>query len=353
MSPKRCRCQARLGFTLIELLVVIAIIAILISLLVPAVQRVREAAARAQCQNNLKQVGIAIHSFHNTYGHFPPATIRIPNPNHWRHSPTWWVFILPHVEQDNVYNKTTITSVPGVNQTFYFNDADAVNRAVYNKIVFSFMKCPMSPLPEWNKTSVEDPVAGTGYTAYEPSYTCILGSDNHPTTDTAAYRGPISGGGVMVLCETSRNATRMTHITDGTSNTIMVGEQSDWSDPLKTDPLDSDIRSSNTRGAFMGTSHTMVPAGPNSMVNCLSGGPLNNCQRCFNTTTIVWPLGKRDYQSPTMGSEGCGTPIQSVHSGGANLLFADARVVFLSVTINLTNFKNLADRNDGNIVQLP
>src|SRR5262245_39247903 len=105
------------GFTLIELLVVIAIIGVLVALLLPAVQKVREAAQRLKCQNNLKHIGIAIHNYEGVYKYFPPAATRVPDPNKFMHGPTWWVYTLPFVEQDNVYNKTVFQG-----QSFWFGD---------------------------------------------------------------------------------------------------------------------------------------------------------------------------------------------------------------------------------------
>src|SRR5262249_9984879 len=150
-------------------------------------------------------------------------------------------------------------SVGGSNVTFWFADTGAVNKAVYDSVVFPIMKCPASTLPDWNKINEAQ------YRAYEPSYTCILGSDRHPSTDTSAANGPVSDGGVLLLRVTAGEAIRMMSITDGTSNTIMVGEQSDWSNPLQSDPLYSDMRSSDSRGAFMGTSHVTQPKGPGSL----------------------------------------------------------------------------------------
>jgi len=252
-----------------------------------------------------------------------------------------------------VFNKTTFNPAT-VNATFWFADAGAVNKAVYNGVSFPMTRCPSSPLPEWN---IVDPENGTaGYRAYEPTYTCILGSDRHPSTDTTSGNGPVSDGGVLGLRVTAQEGTKMTQITDGTSNTIMVGEQSDWSNPLQSDPFYSDIRSSDSRGAFMGTSYVTRPKGPGSLIGCMGNGSVNrgnNCKRCYNTTTIVWPIGRKQYQFASMGDERCGTPLQSAHPGGAMMLFADGSVRFMLESTDINTVKNLVDKDDGNVISLP
>src|SRR5262245_1500549 len=248
------------GFTLIELLVVIAIIGVLIALLLPAVQKVREAANRTQCTNNLKQVGLAIHNYEGVYKFFPPATTR-NTANVWMHGPTWWVFILPYVEQDNVYNKTSFATT----QTFWFgsescNPTSTANRPWYEGTSFKIMRCPSSPLPAWAQQGVRG-VGACDANLQESSYMCILGASDHPSTDPAPLgqtRGPQSSGGVIVLL----GGVKMLDIADGTSNTIMVGEQSDWG--TEANGNRQPINSSNGRGAFMGTSYVTKPNGPGS-----------------------------------------------------------------------------------------
>lgn len=341
----------RPAFTLIELLVVIAIIAILIALLVPAVQKVREAAARTQCVNNLKQIGLAIVGYEGTYKQYPAATTGVAGLN-YAHGPTWWVYILPYLDQDPLYNQTVF---PG--NTWYFGDLGTPNnKSLYYNKTIPVARCPASIYPLWARGTGN---ADDGF--QRPTYTCVMGSDVHPTTDTTAQYGPVSGGGILVL----GGGIKVSQVTDGTSNTILVGETSDFA-------MDAsgkhEILVDNDRGFHMGTSYVSKPPnGPGSMnllasqpgavTTCNNSTPGNDCrpnpQRCYNTTTVRYGLNNKSFQFSYMGDLQCNRPIQSVHPGGANLLFADGRVEFLITSINLTTLKNLADRDDGNPVTLP
>jgi prepilin-type N-terminal cleavage/methylation domain-containing protein/prepilin-type processing-associated H-X9-DG protein len=335
--------RPRPAFTLIELLVVIAIIAILIGLLLPAVQKVREAAARTQCVNNLKQIGVALHNYAGVYGKFPPATTRVEIDT-WMHGPTWWVYILPYVEQDAAYNKLVFPR-----QTFWFGGAGGhPNTLIWKNVGFSFMQCPSSPLPRFS-TSGND----SGY--QRASYTCILGAVPHPSAMLAnsQFRGPVSDGGVITL----GRGQAMGAMTDGTSNTVMVGEQSGQMYhnngnplPIAGDSANNDGRVDNNRGFHMGTSHVGFPSGNNSMDagrNCTH----SNCARCYNTTTInTRGIVTRGLLFNDFGELRCNKPLNSAHSGGINALYTDGHVQFLRDSLPLDPLKQLVNRDDGTVI---
>jgi len=208
------------GFTLIELLVVIAIIAILIGLLVPAVQKVREAAARIQCGNNLRQIGLAMHNFHGTNNRFPPPrgdffvtyaqALGLTPPTYGGLYPGgftqyggWMVSLLPYVEQDNLRKQMNYTGTNWV--PAYFNNQGTIVKTY---------QCPSDP-----RSGIKPP-AGDGATT---SYLGVTGSDGYAGTGTGQneqFFGPTNG-----IFDVSSTGVRVTDITDGSTNTLMVGER--------------------------------------------------------------------------------------------------------------------------------
>src|SRR5262245_34621472 len=161
--PMRSSNRRPSAFTLIELLVVIAIIGVLIALLVPAVQKVREASARTQCINNVKQVGLAILNFEGAYKKFPAATTGVAGVN-YGHGPTWWVYILPYLEQDALYGKTIF---PG--NTWWFGDSGTPNnKSLYYQKTIPVMRCPSSNYPMLAKGT------GSGDDGFSrPTHSCV------------------------------------------------------------------------------------------------------------------------------------------------------------------------------------
>src|SRR5438132_11190541 len=186
--------SVRRAFTLIELLVVIAIIAILIGLLLPAVQKVREAAARVQCQNNLKQMGLACHAYHDSRKSFPPgylATAAYPDT-----APGWgWAaFILPYIEQAPLYNQIDFTQ--------------PVQSSAAIQTIIPLYLCPSDPVPS-TPFPITDATLGTICRAAPSSYAATVGDDSSDAD------GP-TGNGIFYRNST----TRLVDITDGTSSTV-------------------------------------------------------------------------------------------------------------------------------------
>ncbi len=237
MRLSHSRFRTRSAFTLIELLVVIAIIAILIGLLLPAVQKVREAAARAKCQNNLKQLMLAVHGYHDANNRLPPACNRLQIQDTGGVAPGalfWSYYILPYIEQNAIYDSMPTTMPPN------FSNASVMN-AVQASI--STYRCPSSTDQEtYNVTE-----NGVNIPARRGvSYGVVLsGSIGNPTTPTGARNGSAenhndlddgSSGGTGVHGPRLSHARfdgvfnqgsegTMTTISDGTSNTVGIGER--------------------------------------------------------------------------------------------------------------------------------
>jgi len=334
--------RTRRGFTLIELLVVIAIIAILIGLLLPAVQKVREAANRMSCSNNLKQLGLALHNYHDTNGMFPPGCARDQTPfgtianttgSGWGSS--WKVYILPYIEQDNIYRRWVFNSNSG------FQNGNNMN--LVNRLTIKGYRCPSSPLPAFYTRG--DSNAGrflmfSSYTGIAGSYSGVV---PHNVRASNTSRGFISGNGVLY----ANSQETMAGITDGTSNTMLVGEQSDH------------FRASSTNAPIPGTWGGITSQGPHgwTMGAGQQGvGTAYTSDRIFNCTTVRYTINARGANSNssvgTGENTGTNIPLNSGHSGGANVLLGDGSVRFLRDSTPIAVLLNLASRNDGQTVVL-
>jgi prepilin-type N-terminal cleavage/methylation domain-containing protein/prepilin-type processing-associated H-X9-DG protein len=199
--------RSQAGFTLIELLVVIAIIAVLIGLLLPAVQKVREAANRIQCQNNLKQIALAMHNYHGTHRTFPEGM----SPTGWGHG-TWQVLILPYIEQDNVFRLYRGYGLRDGNPDNYYS---AANVAAVTGKRFRLLTCPSDEVAEgqtWGGCSYHNYAANFGNTALEEV--------GEPTYTMEEYNGVRFLGAPFYMGKPQR----LSAIRDGTSNTLMLAE---------------------------------------------------------------------------------------------------------------------------------
>lgn len=323
---------ARRGFSLIELLVVIAIIAILIATLVPAVQKVRESAARSQCANNLKQIGLALHAFHEQNRGFPPAAIPSPK-NAWGHS--WAVAILPFLQETSIFNQFDFVGIssPSTGLVYGANFANPTANTfngtlVGGKTLNNIYTCPSSPLPHFGLTFVTPP-GPIG--VISPMYTAISGAVDHPTAVSATVLGQPAGirslGGALI----PKRSIRIKEITDGTSNTLLVGEQSDYC--IESNGANQDCRSDWGHGFTMG-----------------AGAAGEESTWSFNYTAVRYAIGDlRWNQSGVQDLVGANRPIQSIHPGGAQVVLCDGAVRMLYVDLALQTLKNLANRDDGKV----
>jgi prepilin-type N-terminal cleavage/methylation domain-containing protein/prepilin-type processing-associated H-X9-DG protein len=275
----------RRGFTLIELLVVIAIIAILIGLLLPAVQKIREAAARLQCQNNLKQMGLAFHNYHDSNGRFPPEG-GANNTGAWG----WPVALLPYIEQDNLYRAIgapDITAVANLmpGRLLPSTPTGALGALLQTRIP-TFL-CPSDPV----SSPTNDNFGNYGASNYVISEGVLSWAWAGSGTSWAVNQGPVT----------------ITNIPDGTSNTILVGERDR---KLGIGAIWAIRRS--TGGSLGGTARER----PN--LPYLGGRGASCCGNDKNEAGLdVCRRGE----------------FSSTHPGGLNMVWCDGSVRFISETI--------------------
>jgi len=306
----------RQGFTLIELLVVIAIIAILIGLLLPAVQKVREAASRMKCSNNLKQLGLALHTYHDAIGTFPRG-----------YAPggatgvSWQALILAYIEQDALGRQIDV-NVGGY--------AAGVNRTAAGNRVAAFL-CPSYNVDR-SSDNIDDVPVGSGTKAYTTHYVGCAGPKDsavpprYNVNTTGANQGGLACDGILPfhpsVVTANPNPTqgvKMAGITDGTSNTMMIFEMA-WSG-LETGTYPS------LRAWVRGASWNGDSTGSKNVTNA--------------PKTVVYN-GGGNYNDVSMGSN---------HSNGYNACMGDGSVRFLSNSIDLnTILKPMASRNGGETV---
>jgi prepilin-type N-terminal cleavage/methylation domain-containing protein len=303
--------RKRNGFTLIELLVVIAIIAILIGLLLPAVQKVREAAARMKCSNNLKQIGLGLHNYHDTRGALPKA-------GDVASQLSWHVYILPYVEQDNLFKQFNLGTGNYDSATNKNNPHGLTKVSVY--------QCPTSSVERMLTTAPHNPhnpeLVG-GQAPYTPHYYGVHGpkglnpatNANYPA-DTSGSHGGFSEAGFFQRDNTTVEdpGRKLTDATDGTSNSYMVGELS-W------------------YNAVTGTRYrTWVRGCENTNVVCAGA---KNVVNAINTPSIA------SFNDIAFGS---------MHSGGTHFCMGDASVRFVRDSIPLTTYRAFASINGGEVL---
>lgn len=247
MRNSLVRSRHRVGFTLIELLVVIAIIAILIALLLPAVQQAREAARRSQCKNNLKQIGLAVHNYHDVHQMFPPAKISSGMINPATNAvyttlgilnTTGWVLMLPNLDQAPLYNQYNLNvpsslSNEATGRPYAMNASTSNANAAIVQTKIAVFNCPSDPA-NMPATSVNANVTNGPYecnNARRASYFFSTGQDEDRTNNYAARvsstsawtNGPVANANVRGAFGND-GAARMADISDGSSNTLMCGE---------------------------------------------------------------------------------------------------------------------------------
>lgn len=295
------RTSARAGFTLVELLVVIAIIGVLIALLLPAVQQAREAARRMQCTNNLKQLGLAVHNYHDTFGALPAGWIRpgnlanYPNNNYWG----WGALILPFIEQNSLHDQINF------NWEWVKSSSTGNPNSDLSTTAINGFQCP---------SDITGPKNGKENDNGTSNY---LGNYGNKSLTGSEY-GTSADRGIF----TRNSSVGLRDITDGTSNTVLFGEKTG-----------QQIGGSNFRaGLWAGVRDNDDGSGRKPFL-CIGRGPGSATDYINGVNgTNTWTLSV------------------SLHPGGANVGMSDGSVRFLPETINLNAYRFMTQRDDGQVI---
>ncbi len=299
--------RSQKAFTLIELLVVIAIIAILIALLLPAVQQAREAARRSQCKNNLKQIGLALHNYHDALDTFPPGFIDASSTLDARSTGWGWaVFLLPYIDQANLYAKLEVATKSLDQHRGGTAETASTDQM---KTPISVYVCPSDSAPEL--------VKDRGNNA-RLSYPGVYGSANVAASSPGSperYPGMNNANAMFNGMFAGNSKVKMRDFTDGTSNTLAVGE----------------VQGMNRIGGIWVGSFG---------INRWAGYIFQT-----NASTLINAAAGRTH--PTWASN---YVFSSSHVGGAHFLKADGSVNFISENISATIYENLGNRRDGQVL---
>jgi prepilin-type N-terminal cleavage/methylation domain-containing protein/prepilin-type processing-associated H-X9-DG protein len=359
MVPRSLRSPLKKAFTLIELLVVIAIIAILIALLLPAVQQAREAARRTQCRNNLKQLGLAHHNYHDNFKSFAPnINIIWTGPPYVTTNRPWGggqashlVNLLPYIDQAPLFNGINFNNV---SNTATKPRSQVIGGKPLNQHVIPGYHCPsesrgpMFAAPGNPLQAMTNYAGSTGSTLLQTNHGCNLativgngGTQFDPNDDGEDWFGRATIGqyartdtphsqGISGVIARSSWAANFKDITDGSSNVICMGE---------------------VRGACADALGYWTPGGTGG------GGWADSESLWFSTTPpINFPNCPGENGNPTGGGTGCRHPqnwntgmgFKSLHVGGAHFLMCDGSVKFVSQNIDHNTYQMLGDRWDGN-----
>lgn len=307
MLPKYRRMS---GFTLVELLVVIAIIGILIALLLPAVQAAREAARRSQCTNNLKQISLAVHNYHDTYKSIPPAAA-----GGW--GQTYHAYILPFIEQQAVYDLCAPWSDSG-----YANTNRPTDRfTIMARTIIPAYKCPSDPQPStWSLNNVTQRAVG--------NYSACVGGDLFETDNAdSAYAIDVRNANGMMLPYSftsgtrRRECVRFAEVLDGLSNTVMVSEAPATIEAAVCNVCDRTYLYSNNIDSGAGVDYS----------------------ECLGST--YFPINLLFSDDPTVTNETMRElAFGSYHPGGCNAAMGDASVRFVAETIEIAIWRAAGSR---------